>query len=212
MAGEFPANSKRSREQTTTEADEKKVAKVVEGRVVRRKKSPGKRFGEMFVSGDSKSVGQYVLMDVLLPAARDAIADAVSQGVERLIFGEARSSSRRTGARPSGSAGPGGHISYNRFSQNRPAEPRMTQRARATHNFDEVVLATRAEAEEVLDRLFDLIAKYEMATVSDLYDLIGEQSSFVDEKWGWTDIRDASIRRIRDGYLLDMPKPVTIDG
>jgi uncharacterized protein YerC len=87
----------------------------------------------------------------------------------------------------------------------------MSRQARATHNFDEVILPTRREAEEVLDFLHDLLTRYETVSVSDLYELVGETGNFTDEKWGWTDLAGASVSRVRDGYLLNLPRPVPID-
>lgn len=214
MVDEFPGNSRRERNAPEPKEDPKKIEAVVTGDVVRRKKPLGKRLIETFFGGDSKTVGHYVLMDVILPAAKDTFADAVSQAIERMLFGEARSSSRRTGARPSGTSG---YTSYNRFSTSKPGgtppwrdreDPKeISRQSRARHDFDEIILATRVEAEEVIDRLFDLVSRYEEATIADLYELVGITANFTDEKWGWTDIRGAGVTRIRNGYLLDLPRP-----
>jgi hypothetical protein len=83
----------------------------------------------------------------------------------------------------------------------------MSRQARARHDFDEIVLESRTEAEEVIDRLFDLVSRYESATVADLYELVGLASSHTDHKWGWTDLRGAGVSRVRGGYLLDLPDP-----
>lgn len=87
----------------------------------------------------------------------------------------------------------------------------MSRRGRSTHDFDEIILATRVEAEEVVDRLFDLVGRYESASVSDLYSLVGISGNFTDEKWGWTDLRGAGVERVRNGYLLDLPRPEPLD-
>lgn len=87
----------------------------------------------------------------------------------------------------------------------------MSRAARATHNFDEIILPTRREAEEVLNFLFDLLTRYDTVSISDLYELVGETGQFTDEKWGWNDLTGASVTRVRDGYLLNLPRPVTID-
>lgn len=210
MDEEFPSNS-RSRKPAKDEP--KKVEKVVTGSVARRKKPLGKRMAETFVGGDTRGVWGYVFYDVLLPAAKDMLADATSQGVERLLFGEARSRSRR-GGRP---GGPYGHVSYNRVGSHpagragRPDERSVSRRARANHDFDEIILDTRAEANEVIERLFDLVSEYEQATVADLYEMVGIDSSYTDDKWGWTDMRGAGVTRIRSGYLLDLPKTEPLD-
>lgn len=210
---DFPSNA-RTRiitNKTTTVKQEvteepKKIEKITTGEVIRRKKPLGKRLFETFFGGDAKTVISFVVMEVLVPAAKDAVADAVSQGVERTLFGEVRSSSRRAGSRPSS-----GYISYNRFStpstKSREEPREISRRSRAHHEFDEIYLATRAEAEEALDRMYDLISKYEQATVADLYDLLGISSEYTDDKWGWTDLHGAGVIYSRKGYLLDLPKP-----
>ncbi len=211
---DFPSNSRKSRKALEADPTAKKVEKIVEGEVIRRKKPLGKRFTEIFVGGDARSVGMYVLMDVLIPAAKDTLADAMSQGVERMLFGEARSTSRRTGRGPGYS--PNGYVSYNRYSSSirrdpREERPALSRRARASHDFDEIILATRHEAEEVIERLFDVVSTYDAATVSDLYEMVGVEGSYTDGKWGWTDIRGAGVTRIKNGYLLDLPRPQPLD-
>ena len=59
--------------------------------------------------------------------------------------------------------------------------------------------------------LFTLIERYQSATVADLYELVGVQGSYTDDKWGWVDIRGAGITRVRNGYLLDLPRPQPLD-
>jgi len=87
----------------------------------------------------------------------------------------------------------------------------MSRRGRASHDFDEIILATRVEGEEVIERLFDLVSRYEAATVADLYELVGVSGNYTDDKWGWTDVRGSGVTRVRNGYLLDLPKPEPID-
>jgi hypothetical protein len=221
---DYPGNSnKTSEEEPKTKAttpEEKKVERVTQSEVVRRKKPLGKRFTETFFGGDARGVFGYIALDVLIPAAKDTIADAFSQGIERMLFGETRSSSRRGGGR---NHGPNGYVSYNRYGTTRPAnnspygrddrEPRrdISRRSRAQHDFDEIIVNTRVEAEEVIDRLFDLVSRYDQATVSDLYEMVGINAQYTDNKWGWTDIRGAGVTRVRSGYLLDLPRPVPLD-
>lgn len=212
MDSEFPSNRHKERAKNE-KPEEKQVQKVIQTEVVRRKQPLGKRLAQTFVGGDARSVWGYVAFDVLIPAAKDMFADAVSQGVERMIFGEVRSTSRRTGRRPNDP-----YISYNRYSggmrrqePDRGSRQTISRRARASHDFDEIILSTRVEADEVIDRLFDLIAKYESATVADLYDLVGISGSYTDDKWGWLDLRGGGVTRVRNGYLLDLPKPEPLD-
>jgi hypothetical protein len=205
---EFPPNSESSKK---GKPDPKVVTPVVKSGAVRRRKSLRKQFSETFVGGDFRTAVRYVMFDVLLPAARDTIVEAGAQGIEKLIYGDARRS--RGATRPY--TGDLGHIAYNRIATQNSRMPGpqrvLSRQARARHNFDEIVLDDRAEAEEVIDRLFDLVSRYESASVADLYELVGLSSSHTDHKWGWSDLHGAGVSRIRGGYLLDLPEPEPLD-
>lgn len=209
LKSNYPGNSHKIREGATEEPKEDRVKheKVISGEVVKRKKSLGKKIAETFTGDDVHSVGNYLLFDVVLPAAKNMISDAASQGVERLMFGDnARRSTTRRGG---GESLRTNHTSYNRLYQpnreDRDSGPTISRRGRANHDFDEVILATRGEAEIVIDKLSMIAEQYDVATVADLYDIIGASGSFVDSKWGWTDLREAGVTRIRDGFLLNLP-------
>jgi hypothetical protein len=135
--------------------------------------------------------------------AREAIIEAVREGIEKLVRGD---SYRR---RNSPTSGAQGYVSYNRMgSRTMPPreEPRALSRgARARHDFDDIVLPSRAEAEQVIERMFDIVGRYDTATVSDLYELVGIRGTHVDNKWGWSDMRGAGVVRVRDGFLLELP-------
>lgn len=210
MSTEFPSNSKSPRPQGN---DTKKVESVVTGEVQSRKKGLARRFKDVFIGGDSRSVLQYVIMDVLVPQAKDMITEAASQGFERLIYGESRPNRRFNGG-----ARPPGPTNYTRYAVrgNNPIGRSGTEDRRPTaqprnHALDDILLATRVEAETVVDRMYDLLREYEVVSVSDLYSLIGWSSNYVDQKWGWRDLQGTSVQRVRDGYVLNLPKPESID-
>lgn len=212
----YGTNSNKSKQQKP--ADEKppvkKIEKVIQGEAVQRKKGIGRKIRDTFAGDDMHSVGNFILFDVIAPAVKTMISDAISQGVERTLFGESSSRSRRTSIPVSNRYSP--YTSYSKSSVvGRAGEadgPRtLSSRARATHDFDEIVLATRGEAQLVLDTLAEAISQYDVATVSDLLDMVGIAGSFTDEKWGWTDLRGAGVQRVREGYLLNLPKPVPLD-
>jgi hypothetical protein len=216
MTAEFPGNSKMPRPHTPAPEPEKKVESVVTNNVEKRKKSLLKRFTEIFIGGDSKSVVHYVFSEVLVPQAKDMITEAASQGFERLIYGENRAPRRGPGR-----GGPGynsGPTNYTRYAVrgNNPigragGEDRRPVHVGRSQSIDDILLATRVEAETVLDRLYDLLKEYETASVSDLYSLVGLSSSYTDQKWGWTDLHGSQIRRVRDGYIIELPKTVALD-
>jgi hypothetical protein len=198
---DYPSNSKKAQ----AEGEEKpKVEKVVEGTVVQRKKGLGAKFREAFMVEDSGSVLVYIVQEVLVPAAKNTILEVFSQGLERSLYGETRRQSQTR---------PGGYTAYHRAREPYSAGGReLSRQARATHDFRDVILTTRGDAEEVIDSLKELADRYNCASVQDLYDLVGVTGEYTDNKWGWyaEDFRRAGVRPVRGGYLLELPRPVSI--
>ena len=213
MPKNYPSNSKS--EPAEEKKEEKKVEPVVTGKVRQRKKPLGRRISEMLTGDDAQSVGEYILLDVFIPATKAMLADAASQGAERLLFGEVRRP-RSTGTtyRP-------GYTSYNKpagapadrrgFPASAPRSREISRRGRSNHTFEEVIIETRGEAEEVLDNLQAMMDQYDVVTVMDFYDLVGITGNFTDEKFGWFDLRQAEVRRVREGFIINLPRPVDID-
>ena len=226
---EFPSNSNKYREQPErvkkTEVDKqdpqearRKIEKVVEGEVIRRKKPLGRRFKEFFFGGvDAQSVWQYIAEDIFVPAAKDLIYDAGSGGLERVLFHEERTHRRSRGR----SRGRTDYQRYSRPYDDRPPFPpadrrrdrgrEPDRRARSNHDFDDILLATRVEAETVIERLYDVLEQYGSVSVADLYEMVGITARFTDDKWGWYELPGASVRRTSAGYLIDIPRPVPLD-
>lgn len=214
---EYPTNSHVKR-QTPSIEEPPKNQKIVTGTAKKQKKSLSRRFAETFLEDDSKSVGQYILHDVLIPAAKSMLSDMIGGGLDMMLFGERRrggysgSSIRRDGGRTVVNYG-----AFSRGDQRESRDPRDRRReisrgARARFDFDEVVLETRGEAENVLAHLVDLTIDYGMASVADLYELCDIETNFTDNKYGWNDLRGASVTRARSGgYLLNLPRPQPID-
>lgn len=186
-----------------------KVAPVVSGEVVRRKKPLGRKFAETFLSGDApKTVLGYVAHQVLIPALRDMVADAGREMIDRAIYGGERTT-RRTNYRSSRGESV---INYNgvstqsRRSDDRPERP-LSRRARQMHDFQQIIIPSRAEADEIVRLMYDRLKRFNEVTVSYLYQLLDISSTYVDEDWGWTDLRGTDVHRVREGYLLDLPDP-----
>lgn len=204
----FPPNSRKAA------AEPKRVERVTSANAVRRRRSLGKQFRSTFIGGDGKTAMQYVIFNVFIPAAKETLVEGAHSWIEKLVYGDHRP--RRGGGGPM--SGALGYVSYNRMGRqpqrdDRPPMPQTLSRmSRARQSFDEIIIPSRQEAEEVLDRLFDLISKYDTATVADLYELTGLSSSHTDHKWGWEELRGASVGRIRGGgYLLNLPEPQSLE-
>lgn len=184
-------------------SEKPKAEKVVDSPVIRKKKGLGKKFKEAFFGEDAKDIGSYLVWDVGVPALKNLLMDSVTQGLSRALFGEG--APRRPGTTSS-------YTSYNRFYNSSQVNSSRTlnTRARSMHDFDDIIIATRQEATNVLDTMLEMLDKYRCVTVRDFYDLVGITANYTDQKWGWKDLRSSSITRVRDGYVIVLPQPEVI--
>lgn len=208
MVDEFPGNSRRPIQQRqnlpATPKEDVQLEKVVTGKVIKRNKPLGRRIKEMFFTGDSTSVFGYLGKEVLLPAFQNLITDFVTQGIERAVFGEARTPTRTR----FGSTRPTQHISYDRPSSVRPpVQPRRPITQPSAFDPGEIIFDSKVNAEVVTDKLFETIEQYGCVTVANLNELVGQTSQYTDHKYGWTDLHSMDIKRIREGWLLMLPEP-----
>lgn len=203
MNEECTSNSHRSKEgKTEALTDRKKVEKVVHGRVRTKPKSGVSKITDIFISEDAANVKSYIVMDVLVPAVKKAISDIVRDGIDMILYGESK-------GRKSSSAS--GYVSYRDYSRSDDRDRFRDSRSRSSYAHDDIILDSRGEAEEVLTRMDELIDTYGNVSVADLYDLVGKSSEYTDNKYGWTNIRNAEPIRVRDGYMLKLPKALPIN-
>lgn len=203
-----PSNSHKSREENALSSQKKKqITKVTKGTVRTKKKNEMSKLGNMFISEDASKVKSYILMDVLVPTIKKAISDIVKNGVDMILYGEAGQNKKRTYAST---------VSYRDYYDNgsrsvsRFDDPSRA-RARTGYSFDDVILETRGEAEEVLSSMDELIETYGSVSVADMYDLVGISCEYTDNKYGWKNIRTAEPVRVRDGYMLKLPRALPLN-
>lgn len=197
-----PNSNKYKEEQKQATNERQKLDKVISGTAKAKKKSAARKFTDVFVAEDASNVKSYIVSDVLIPAAKKLISDIVRDGIDMLLYGG-------TGHRSDKSRS--SRVDYVSYSKNSDRRSYTTSRTRTGYNYDDVVLDTRGEAEDVLTRMDELIDMYGVVSVADLYDLVGISGNYTDNKYGWTNIRNAEPVRVRDGYMLKLPKALPID-
>jgi len=172
--------------------------KVVKGEVTVREKSLAKKFWQVFQLRDISEIQNYIYEDLIVPGFKKAIRGIV----DIILDGEVRS---YTG-RPSNSAY---RINYNQQGRERERTP--ARRGRVV--FDELEYDSRADAQEVLNELSDIMKDYGHVKVADLYDASGVTNPrFTNFSYGWYDISGFDIRWRNDGkYVIDTPRSVVLD-
>lgn len=195
----YPANSNVSKQEVKPAAEEKRATKVVKGNV-RTKTNEVRKFADVFISEDINNVKSYILMDVLVPAIKKAVADIVTNGIEMILYGST-SKGRNSSS--------GSKVSYRNYYDNR--DERRESKTRSGLDYDDFVFDSRGEAEAVLSQMGDIIERFKYVTVADLYDMVDKVPPFTANKYGWTSIRNADVVRDRDGYRLKLPRAMQID-
>ena len=199
----LPDNSHKARDEKKASAtEEKRVEKVVRGKV-KTQKNNKRKLADLFISEDAGNVKNYIFLDVIIPAVKKAIYDLVVGTLDMSLYGGRGGGGRRSTA---------DKVSYRDYNSVSRRDTRSYESARTTsgYSYDDIVLETRGEAEAVLSRMDEIMEEYEIVRVADLYDLVGITGEHTDNKYGWTNIRNAKIVRVRDGWKIEMPRALPI--
>lgn len=193
------------------EEPRKKITKVVTGDVTVKKRGLGRKIKDTIIAADFKSVVDYIFNEVFIPATKNTIVDMSTKGIDRMIYGQPQR--RRFGGSTPGF--PQSRISYSspvqRFSQPEPRrygpQPPVAALPAQTRARDEFIVSSREDAELVLDKMGDIIERYEIVSIADLNDMLGwSNTDHVDTIWGWTSMEKVSIKPTRDGFIIDLPE------
>lgn len=195
---DYPSNNGK----TESRAEPPKVEKIIKGEVLTRKPTLGSRIKKIFLGENAADIKDYAIRDVLIPTIQNAILDIVYDSLQMRFFGTTSRNRNRTGY---------SYTAYERAYQkpNQRDRPSYSKPRRA---FDEVILASSYEAEDVLSHMCELVDVYGMASIADLNSFIGRPSgNKVDNNWGWRELGSAKVKRIPEGYLIDFPSVVNLN-
>lgn len=201
-------NSKES--QAVAAEPKKEITRVTQGTVTRKKQPAAKRLRESLGLEETRTVGDYLVWDVLLPAAKETIADVVKKGIDVFLYGGTSSGpSRRSSSNRS-------YVSYDGYSRNRDYKDAQASRrrygSRPGADIRDFMFDDRRDAEMVLSEMCEIIDTYGFVKLSDFYGLVGEnERNFVDHGYGWDNLATATIDRVRDGWVLNVPRPIPLN-
>lgn len=185
----YPSNSVKKKE--------KHVEKVIEGDVKTRKQPLRTKLAHTFIADDVDDVKSYIFMEVLIPAVKNTISEMVTKAIDLIFWGDSGSKKSK-----------GTYVSYNSYSSGKSHKPA----SKKSTDFRDIIYDTRAEAEEVLGNMTDLIVDYGAVSVADLYDLVGITGNFTDNKYGWVDLAGAKVHMVRGGgYSISFPRAEQLD-
>lgn len=195
----LPGNTDKAKEGASPEKKVVAKAKVV-------KKSRIKEALRTFFAQDLPEIAEHLVVDVAIPAAKNAITDMVTQGIQQLLYGEVDRRRPTTGYTSYSSSS---RSSY-RGSSYRPRERDREPRQQKPASVDDLVFDTRGEAMDVIEYVAETIEQYGQVSVADLMSSVGIQPRYTDERWGWTTTDAFELRQIREGWLVSADRPDTI--
>jgi hypothetical protein len=194
-------------------SDKKELKKIVDNQPKKRKRNLFSRLVSGILGPEGISgIGQYVAEEILVPAVKNIVVDAVTSGVNMVMYGENKprpsghphQSTNRTTYRP--------NTNYtSRYTSRQPEPAERTVARPARYGIEEYVIEDRFDASHVLTTLTENADMYDNVSVADYYDLIGVPSQYTDNTYGWTidSIVRATIVPIRGGYIIKFP-PVEV--
>lgn len=205
----MPEGNSNYEKRKSEEAEANKLECVVQGKVKEKKKSVGRRISEFFFESNGKDVLSYLVEDVIRPRAKDILYDIIVGGADAKIYGRGRK-------RRSSSSSYERDDYENRFKTNRrsSSSSRDDDRPRRRGVFDlEAYFDDRQDAQNVLDAMEDRIKRYQAVTIGDYYDLLGKTcpGDYTTADYGWDNLDDVNVRHDRNGYYIDLPKPIHLD-
>lgn len=199
---DYKPNSHRFKEeQKESSVEPKKIEKVVKGVVKTKKKNEMRKLADTFISEDVGNIKSYAITEVLIPSIKKAISDIVTNGIDMILYGE----SGRTKKKMSGD-----YVSYRSYSDRRD-DRRSGSRVRDRFDYDDLLFETRSEALRVLNNMEDVIDKYKFVTVADMFDMADVTAPYTANDYGWTSVRNGEVLRVRDGYVIKLPRALPID-
>lgn len=185
----------------------KDLEKVIKGDIVIKQKPLGVRLKNVFFGGDTITARQYVLGEVILPALRNLVVEAITKGSERLVYGE--NGVRRRTSSPTYSP----RISYNRVTPgwgresallpNQPSAGRWVPTGKRTQ--EDIIVASKADGEQVIEAMTTIVDQYDVVSLADLNELLGLPSSPIENKWGWTNLTSLNLQQVREGWQISFP-------
>lgn len=182
--------------------DEKSRLKPVvnQSEVVKQKKSFSKRLADTFIQSTKEEVMDYLIQDVIIPGAKDALLDTMS-----MIFFHDTNSRKRSYRRD-------GREDYTTHYGKKHRSNRDRRREEDDEpDYRDVVLTDREAAYEIVDQLHYRIKEMGCATIADLLDLVNLPTKPSDNDWGWEYKNDISVRRVSNGWLIDVPRARRVD-
>lgn len=190
---------------------QKKVIKQVvpSGMAHGAKRPASRRFMSFLMSESPRDLAGRIGRDILVPRAKAGLEEAANSFLSGMLWGgggNRPTSNIVQGAVLRGTGG--GGMNYAAISA--PGQPVVAVTAPGTGPYKDVVVPSQQFAEAVLANAYDLMNQYRVIAVGDLYESAGISPEPHHNSYGWYSLDGARIVKDREGYRIELPRPVKL--
>ena len=180
---------------------------VSKSSIVSTHKSLGEKFVDTFMSETVDDVKSWLMMDVIIPGIKNTILDMLGM----MFFGGGDYSRRNHS---------GGYdrerVSYNSYYRSDRRESNRRDRDDGPRrdgkiDYRNIIFRDRRSAEALVDELHRRIEDYNQVSIAEMFDLMEVTGKYTDNNWGWTRKSDIGIRRVSNGYLIDVAEAEALE-
>lgn len=201
-------NSYKSKEIKQPSSAPKAKPVVSKSAVVSTKKPLGQRFKDAFIAEDAADIKSWLVQDILIPGVKNTVIDMLSM----LFFSKTGGGNRRSSSysfyRPTYGYGGASYASYYNGQSRQQYNGSNNNQGYVSHNakvnYRDIVLERRDDAERVVNEMRGRIAEFGSVSVAAMLDMMEITSDFNDNNWGWTHPNSVGIRRVPNGWLIDV--------
>ncbi len=185
-----------------SKSKEKEPIKPMEfkGSVKKKNDSLPKLLNSIFAS-DAKTVKNNVITNVIIPGIKKMISESFKSSVDGLLYGGEKKQSS-TYDRVSWR-----ERDYTSYSSNN----NQIRNTPGAYRVNDYGFVNRSDADSLLDKLKEYVARYGVVSIADFYDFLGEPHNFTDNNYGWTSLDEACVSRGNDDrWYIRLPKVILI--
>lgn len=189
---------------TRKDKKEKKELKPIisSDKIVSTKKPFSKRMIKFFLDEDIEDVKGWLIHEIILPELKE-----MGRGVIANAFGIDYKPSR---------SGDTYHRDYRAYyrgsgSKKKNDGPKRDSRFDDEVDYRNIILEDRRDAEELVDRMRYQIEYDGTISVAEFLNLLHLPSEWTDSDWGWNNPNDIGIKKVHNGFRIDVREARRID-
>lgn len=207
---QYPSNTLKERNKQVQKKEKPDLKCVVSGKS---KPVPQSFWSKVFVGikpASGQTMKSFIFDEIVTPLIQRAVVEGVTGAINYLVKGDAYADRKNNNSLGKS------YINYNGISSgksNGNSGQYVYSGKNSGMEIENVWFESRVDAQRVLDEMQNVIAGYDILTVNGFYDIIG-RTNIIDpsnEKFGWSDLRNAYITASRGGWVIHLPHPMPID-